>query len=71
MTFLETSDSDRGRLNGQVFTYLVKAFVNINHEIILKKLSKYNVDRDALKWFKSYPIILIQKCIVGNHPYLP
>ena len=56
---LETNDSwcvniDRGLLNGVIFIDLKKAFDTIDHEIILKKLTKYGVDQDALKWFKSY-----------------
>ena len=56
---LETNDSwcvniDRGILNGVIFIDLKKAFDTIDHEIILKKLTKYGVDQNALKWFKSY-----------------
>ena len=43
---------DRGLLNGVIFIDLKKAF-----EIILKKLTKYGIDQDALKWFKSYLIV--------------
>ena len=38
-----------------------------DHEIILKKLSKYGVDQDTLKWFKSYLTNRIQRCNVNNH----
>ena len=50
---LETNDNwcvniDRGLLNGVIFIDLKKAFDTIGHEIILKKLTKYGVDQNAL-----------------------
>ena len=69
---LETNDNwcvniDRGLLNGVIFIDLKKAFDTIDHEIILKKLTKYGVDQDALKWFKSYLTNRMQRCNVNNH----
>ena len=69
---LETNDNwcvniDRGLLNGVIFIDLKKAFDTIDHEIILKKLTKYGVDQDALKWFKSYLTNRMQRCKVKNH----
>ena len=69
---LETNDNwcvnvDRGLLNGVIFIDLRKAFDTIDHEIILKKLTKYGVDQDALKWFKSYLTNRMQRCNVNNH----
>ena len=68
---LETNDSwcvniDRGLLNGVIVIDLKKAFDAIDHEIILKKLAKYGVDQDALKWFKSYQTNCVQRCNVNN-----
>ena len=60
---------DRGLLNGVIFTDL-KAFDTIDHEIILKKLTKYGVDQDAPKWFKSYITNRMQRCNVNNHLYI-
>ena len=69
---LETNDNwcvniDKGLLNGVILIDLKKAFDTIDHEIILKKLTKYGVDQDALKWFKSYLTNRIQRCSVNNH----
>ena len=44
-----------------------KAFDTIDHEINKKKLTKYGVDQDALKWFKSYLINRMQRCNVNSH----
>ena len=68
---LETSNNwcvsiDRGLLNGVIFIDLRKALDTIDHEIILKKLTKYGVDQDALTWFKSYLTNRMQKCNVNN-----
>ena len=46
---LETNDSwcvniDRGLLNGVIFIDLKKVFDTSDHEIILKKITKYDVD---------------------------
>ena len=69
---LETNDNwcvniDRGLLNDVNFTDLKKAFDSIDPEIILKKLTKYGVDQDALKWLKSYLTNRMQSCYVNNH----
>ena len=51
---LQTNDNwcvniDRGVLNGVIFIDLKKAFDTNDHEIILKKLTKYGDDQDVLK----------------------
>ena len=45
---------DIGLLDGVIFIDLKKALDSINHEIILKKKTKYGVGQDPLKWSKSY-----------------
>ena len=69
---METNDNwcvniDRGLLNGVIFIDLKKAFDTIDHVIILKELTKYGVDQDALKWFKSYLTSRMQRCNLNNH----
>ena len=68
---LETNDNwcisiDRGLLNWVIFIDLKKAFETIDHEIILKKLTKYGVEQDALKWFKSFLTNRMQRCNVNK-----
>ena len=58
---LETNDSwcvniDRDLVKGVIFIDLKKAFD-----------SKYSIEQDALKWFKSYQTNRMQRCNVNNH----
>ena len=45
---------DKGMVNRVLFLDLKKAFDAVNHEILLKKLSYYNVKTAAVHWFRSY-----------------
>ena len=45
---------DRGNFTGVVFLDLKKAFDTIDHNILLKKLSKYSLSVNVVEWFKSY-----------------
>lgn len=42
---------DKDLLDGVIFIDLKKAFDTVDHKIISKKLAKYGVDQDALKYF--------------------
>ena len=58
---------DNGLLNGMLFIDLLKkAFDTIDHEIILRKLSNYGVDPNALRFFASYLCNRSQKCTVNG-----
>ena len=39
---------------GVVFVDLFKAFDLVNHNILLQKLSLYNINNNSLLWFQSY-----------------
>ena len=46
--------SDGDKLVGSIMINLSKAFNNVNHSILLKKLSKYGVVGKELRWFEDY-----------------
>ena len=45
---------DQRDVIGSLFIDSRKAFDLVNHEILLKKLSKYKICNTSLSWFKSY-----------------
>ena len=45
---------DEGNMAAVLFLDLSAGFDVVNHEILLKKLDKYNFHIDTLKWFESY-----------------
>ena len=45
---------DKGYLTGLVFLGLSKAFDNLNHNVMLDKLSLFGFNHSALQWFSSY-----------------
>ena len=45
---------DNGCLSGATFLDLAKTFDNVNHTILLQKLSNYGVDDTAKAWFTSF-----------------
>ena len=47
-------NTDNKHLNGVIFLDLKKAFVTMDHAILLEKLKLYAVDCFFLKWFRSY-----------------
>ena len=45
---------DKGDIIGSLFLDFRKAFGLVNHNILIKKLSIYNVSNSSLQWFISY-----------------
>ena len=45
---------ENGKLTGVVFLDLKKAFDTVDHEIMINKLNKYNLDELAKNWFLNY-----------------
>ena len=71
-TLIETTNNwsvniDDGLLNDVVFIDLRRAFGNVDHSILVRKLCNYGIDQTSLSWFKSYPSDRIQKCSVNGH----
>ena len=57
---------DKGLTSCAIFLDLAKAFDSVNHEILLKKLSRYGIRGRVLKLFKSYLDSRYQYTKVGN-----
>ena len=57
---------DLGKLVGLVFIDLKKAFDNVDHNILCKKLELYGVHHRELTWFKSYLTNRKQFCRVNG-----
>ena len=45
---------DSGKFTGVVFLDLKNTFETVDHRILLKKLSKYSINANALDWCNSY-----------------
>ena len=58
---------EKGLLSGVISIDLKKAFDTLDQKIILPRLTKYDVDQDALKWFMSHLTNPVQRCNVNNH----
>ena len=57
---------DRGFFNIAVFLDLQKAFDTIDHDILLKKLDLYGLEKSALNLLKSYLTNRTQMCFVNG-----
>ena len=58
---------DRGDMCNAVFLDIKKAFDTMDHEILLKKLNKYGLYNDELKFFESYLSNCRQCCSINGH----
>ena len=56
---------DRGQFNIAVFLDLQKAFDTINHNILIKKLDLYGLQKPALNLLRSYLENRFQMCTVN------
>ena len=57
---------DRGFFNIAVFLDLQKAFDTIDHDILLKKLDLYGLEKSALNLLKSYVTNRELKCALST-----
>jgi hypothetical protein len=57
---------DKGDMGIAVFIVLKKAFDTVNHIILLKKLMRYGIKDNELKWFQSYLSNRTQCCFVNG-----
>ena len=60
------TNMNAGKLNGSVFRDLKKAFDTVDHNILLRKLSCYGVNDNALQLLKSYLIDRTQRSYVNG-----
>ena len=49
-----TSSFEKWEYTRGVFMDLSKAFDTVDHQVLIKKLQYYGIDRTSLEWFKSY-----------------
>ena len=54
LTNLISSAMDTSKFAIGIFLDLSKAFVTVNHSILISKLNRYGLDNIALNWFKNY-----------------
>ena len=45
---------ESNKLTGVVFLDLKKAFDTVDHDIMISKLNKFNLDNEAKTWFRNY-----------------
>ena len=58
---------DNGKINSVIFLDIRKAFDTVNHEILLQKLSSYEIKGDTHKFFECYLKDRTQCCSVNGH----
>ena len=59
------ANMDQGKLNSAIFLDLSKSLVN--HAILHDTLTKYGLNEEAVRWFKSYLSDRRQQCLVNGH----
>ena len=61
---------EKTKINAALFLDLSAGFDVINLDLLLYKLSCYNLDQNALKWFGNY-LKGRKQCVQIKSPYLP
>ena len=59
-------NTDNGLINCVVFIDLKRTFDTIYHNILLRKLRRYGVDRISIKWFESCLLHRSQRCSLAG-----
>ena len=54
VTRILTDNYNRGKHTSCVFVDYKKAFETLDHDVLLRKLVKYEFDKNAIKWLQSY-----------------
>ncbi len=62
---------DKGLKVGAVFLDLKKAFDSVNHNILMSKITKYNISKRSLLWFDSYLKSREQSVVINNVKSVP
>ena len=57
---------DKNKIVGTLFLHLSNAFDLVNNDILLQKLSIYDLHNNALEWFKSYLNSRTQKTFISE-----
>ncbi len=62
---------DKGLKVGAVYRDLKKAFDTVNHNILMSKITKYNISKRSLLWFDSYLKSREQSVVINNVKSVP
>ena len=66
-SFIIIDQMDKKNLTAMVLIDLSKTFDSISHDILLQKLTKFDISISAIKWFESYLEERFQSVRIENH----